>query len=492
MVNMKKIKLLSLFAILALMLPSCKQEEIEFDYENIHFETRADAILLEVVVPTSTTKTDELYVAGAFSGGDEAAKSNSKFRLTPHPDSDAKWGVYLNPSDFVGGKTLADGFHFISKTQREERTLKNDTVVRYDNPKVGSRTILTIDRWAAYFDKVENPDEIEHDGYVIYVIDETGWDVLSLYAWGDGLPELFGSWPGVQATGLVTMNGVKYAYFDTGAANEGLTYNLIFNNNDAGKQLDDFAYTINRDLYLKLTDKGVEEISNEPEHDGFVVYALDQTGYDALALYGWYDGQEELFGGWPGKTPDGEVTIAGNKYVYFDMGEAHSGMSYHLIFNNNNGGKQLADFDFEITRDIYLQLAPGGVTEIDPNDIIPEPEPEPDKVDPRDDPDAKEYKLYISNKCGYADVAVYAYGTNLVDYFGAWPGQKLETKETVDGVEYLVITMKGNAHQYNLIFNNNGGGEQLKDFAYTIDHDAYLELTAEGVVDLKAQDNSDK
>lgn len=29
-----------------------------------------------------------------------------------------------------------------------------------------------------------------HDGYAVFVMDNTGWDVLSLYAWGNDLPEL--------------------------------------------------------------------------------------------------------------------------------------------------------------------------------------------------------------------------------------------------------------------------------------------------------------
>lgn len=84
-----------------------------------------------------------------------------------------------------------------------------------------------------------------------------------------------------------------------GAANEGLAENLIFNNGGNGSQLADFAYTINRDIYLHISADGVTEINDAPEivHDGFAVFVLDSTGWDALALYMWGD-QNDLNGTW--------------------------------------------------------------------------------------------------------------------------------------------------------------------------------------------------
>lgn len=54
--------------------------------------------------------------------------------------------------------------------------------------------------------------------------------------------------------------------------------------------------------------------------------------------------------------------------------------------------------------------------------------------------------------------------------------------QTIDGVEYKYFDM-GAANtglKENLIFNNNGGGTQLSDVAYTIDHDTILILTSTG------------
>ena len=64
----------------------------------------------------------------------------------------------------------------------------------------------------------------------------------------------------MSVTGEQTVNGQTYKYFDLGEANSGLNENLIFNNGGNGVQLADFNFTIDRDVYLHVTDSGVEEI----------------------------------------------------------------------------------------------------------------------------------------------------------------------------------------------------------------------------------------
>lgn len=107
---------------------------------------------------------------------------------------------------------------------------------------------------------------VSHDGYTVYVDDQTGWDNLYLYMWG-AVNDLNGTWPGMTATGTETIDEITYKYFDMGAANEGLKENIIFNNG-SGTQLSDFGYTINRDIYLRVTATGVSEIQPEAEVAG--------------------------------------------------------------------------------------------------------------------------------------------------------------------------------------------------------------------------------
>ena len=90
------------------------------------------------------------------------------------------------------------------------------------------------------------------------------------------------------------------------------------------------------------------------------IYAIDETGYDALGLYAWGDG--ELFGAWPGESWVDQKTIGDNVYKVFLL-DAESG-SYNLIFNNWNNGLQAPDFNITANRDYYLRVTATTVTEV--------------------------------------------------------------------------------------------------------------------------------
>lgn len=363
--NMKK-NILWLFTLLACMtgaLSSCSDDDIIFDHEQPAFETQSGKILLEVILPTGTAADEDVYIAGAFNGqNDQSVIGNDQWKLSLNDPVTGKRGIYLDPTTFAGGKTLADGYHFVNSKQRNEVTALNDTVIRTDSPAVGTRTNVYVSKWAAYFDPA--PSGPTHDGYVVYVDNQTSWSNLYLYQWGD-VNDLGGGWPGAQATGTEVVNGITYTYFDMGAANEGLHQHLIFNSNGEKPQLPDFDYTIDHDVYLRITDNGVEEIGKPVVHDGFTVYVKNETGWDNLYLYQWGD-VNDLNGAWPGTQATGTQTINGVEYTYFDMGEANTGLNQNLIFNNGNG-TQLADFKYTIDHDVYLDITTSGVTEIDPN-----------------------------------------------------------------------------------------------------------------------------
>ena len=356
------------------ILGSCsKDEDIVFDHERQMFEIQDGKILLEVILPNGTNTSDEIYISGAFNGGDEVAVGNESFKLISTDLTTIKRAVYLDPSTFVDGKTLADGYHFVSKKSRQEVDLNGNDKWHYDNPGVNNWTNVTVARWAAYYDKPDEGGEsdtdpdVEHDGYVVYVDDQTGWSALALYMWGD-VNNLNGDWPGMQVTGTRKINGVVYKYFDMGEANTGLTENLIFNNNDGGSQLPDFDYTIDHNLYLRITATGVEELEEptpaEPEivhTDGYILFVKNESSQTNLALYAWISDMPEPFGVWPGKLPDGTMTIGGVEYVYFNIGEANTGLTLNFIPNNNNGGVQWEGGSLGITvdHDIFVRIWDG-------------------------------------------------------------------------------------------------------------------------------------
>lgn len=482
---MKTNKIFRLFVLMLLpILAACSKEEIVFDIELPRFDVREGYQLLEVIVPQNTNPTDEIYIIGEFNGNMEAV-GDPRWQLEKASDTDGKFGIYLNPADFVGGKTLADGYTFFNKEQGVERSLENDTVIHRVNPAVGTRQKenIIVYRWADYFNKPVDPGEIVHDGYVIYVVDNTGWDELAMYAWGDA--EAFGGWPGMQPTGKVTIDGVEYKYFDTGVNNEGLNENLIFNNNGNGVQLADYNVTLNQDYYLEITTEGVNEFdpSNVVSHDGYAIYVYDTSGWDELYLYMWGT-VNDLNGGWPGMPATGIQKINDVEYKYFDLGAANcdQGLEEHLILNNNNG-KQVDDVVvFNLDRDVYLSFDGKKATEVDPATFQPSGD-EGGGDEPVTPPaEEKEYKIYVQNLTSWSAFYIYAWGD--MECFGGWPGASASSTETIDGVEYLVFPVMGAGESENLIFNNNDG-VQYDVTNIILDKDYFFKAEPEGATMLE-------
>ena len=438
-----------LLAVLTLtgLMTGCKSnDDIVFDHERQQFETRADRILLEFIAPFGTTPNEEIYILGAFNGEEEAI-GKEEYKLMAAPTSTAKWGIYLDPSTFVSGKSLADGFYFYSVSQGKELDLNGELAHHTDNPGVGTFTNIWGQHWESYYWEGGESPEPEHDGFCVYVDDQTGWETLTMYMWGD-INNLNGDWPGMEVTGTWKHDGVTWKYFDFGEENAGLNENLIFNNAGGGSQLKDFNFTIDRNIYLRITADGVEEISPEPavKHDGYAVFVYDETGWEALNLYMWGD-ENNLNGEWPGMEVTGEQTVNGVTYKYFDMGEGNTGLGENLIFSNA-GSSQLADFAYTIDHDVYLHITTSGVTEIDPATFqpggeTPEPEPEPQ-------PAGETVIIAVKNSVGYADPHLYVYGDG--EACGGWPGAA-PVKTTDNGWCLFELPANGN---YNLILNDKG------------------------------------
>ena len=365
-----------MMACIALLLASCQQEQIVFDHEQQQFATLENAILIELIAPIGTSVDEEIYIIGAFNGMDEKAViGNVAWQLEKAELSDKKWGIYLFPTDFVDGKTLADGFSFVSKKSGLEYTIKGEPATHSLTANVGQMYNVWADRWASYF--ASDGEQVQHDGPVVYVLDESGFGQLNLYMWGD-VNDLNGGWPGMAVTGTEKIGDYTYMYFDMGAANAGLNENLIFSNNGSS-QLADYAYTIGENIYLYLTSEGAQLIA-DPANPGDVVWfdpqakpkeeaTLDIWIYNAtntlspLHVYAW--GSKEVFGAWPGTAINSMDSAA-----ILNLPLSHTqitgfvGDEYHLIFNNN-AGTQLADYDIKVeavTNELYIKVSDEGVT----------------------------------------------------------------------------------------------------------------------------------
>ena len=413
-------------------------------------------------MPTGSLVDDEYYIIGDFNGGEEEAFENPEWMLEKAAESNLKWGIYLMPSSFKDGKSLTDGFYLKAKRQGGERSVKNEPVVHTLDVQVGSFTNVWVDRWESYF------GEVVKDSYSIYVNNQTGWDELALYAWGD-IEGITPGWPGLLPTGTEVINGVTYSVFDMGKDNKDVTMNLIFNNNNNGKQFDAMqGFTLNRDVYLLITEGSFEEVDpNVIPYAGYTVYVDDQTGWDELAIYTWGDAE---LAGWPGIQPTGTKEINGVVYTYFEMGEDVNGASLNLIFNNNGNNSQLADVPVVLERDFYFQITTDGATEVNPDG-----EPVEDEG----------FKVFFEDNSGWDAIALYYWGDDVAD--PGWPGFSPAGTEVVDGVTYSYFELPAEltGKSINTIFNNNGAGVQFDGPYILIDRDYYFTVTAEGATEIE-------
>lgn len=192
-------KIYALLGVLALLLTACDdKEEIVFEHEKPQFELKEGAILLEVIVPQTTQSVDGIYITGAFNGGEEAI-GQLKFKLKPSENSNYKWGVYLYESDFRNGKTLADGYTFVSELEGEERSTDNQPVVHTGSAGYGERVNVRIERWKSYFGLTDDWPEVPADKVMLrlqlpdYTPDHAvitiygamnDWDGSDLSKWG--------------------------------------------------------------------------------------------------------------------------------------------------------------------------------------------------------------------------------------------------------------------------------------------------------------------
>jgi len=457
-----------LLCTVAVLLSACKQSELVFDYENPQFETKSNAILLEVVVPVGTSASDKIYLIGAINGGTPEEYENPDYQLQKASKTDHVFGIYLYPEDFASGKTLADGFRFVSSIQGEE--VGTDHVLA--SAQVGERYRVEIPNWSK-----SQQGEVTHDGYCVYIIDELGWGKSTrLYTYKDDAP-YHAEWPGLSITGTETVQGTPYYYFDMGESATGLSLNLIFSNNgDSETQLNTYAYTVSGNIFLRLTEEGVVEVKQPTEgHDGMIVYVLDGINWGQnTTLYMWGD-VNNLNGAWPGMKVTGTEQLGDYVYMYYDLGAANAGLKESLIFSKN-GSSQLGDYPGAgafytlggAGDTLCLYMSSTGMTVIEdprhPGDVVwynPKPK---EKVPARislylyDATDKMNFcRDTVADTLTVVDKYIYAWGSS--EICGGWPGVSFAsmTSETILGLDLLHYDIDCYVDDYfHIILNNKG------------------------------------
>lgn len=130
-------KLLFVALCLATALTACSKHENDDEKNN------DGPFTFQVTVPEDTDAKDVVYLVGPCTGGDEMTIGNPKWALK----GDAVRTIEVDPTNFIGGMTLDDGFWFESDRRGRELDADGKTVFRTLKPKAGKTYEFTVEDW---------------------------------------------------------------------------------------------------------------------------------------------------------------------------------------------------------------------------------------------------------------------------------------------------------------------------------------------------------
>ncbi len=459
---MKKIFSLLLILPFAAMFTGCSDDDLIFDHERAQFEIRENAILLEVIMPTTSSVDDTYYIIGEFNGGMDEAIGDPTWQLQKAEGNDSKWGIYLLPETFVDGKDLSDGYYFYSMTQGAERSNSNQAVMHVlENARVGTRTNIWVDRWEFSF---SGGGDDNKDFYTIYVDDQSGNGISHLYVYNTGLDDTPG-WPGYEMTGTTEIDGINFIYFEMPAELRGLSMNIILNN-DSGWQTEEPSYTLNQDLYFRVNlDKTITLLDPDdlvPAYSGYTVYVDDQADFTITHMYAYGVGQTTP--SFPGWETSGTADVNGTTYTYFRPGMEYNGATLNVVFSDGTTANQTNAPEILLDEDVYIRVTGTTAVVIDPNEIV-----------------QVSRTIRVEDTAGWGAMALHYWGTGITGT--NWPGLQPDGTETIGTRTYYVFEMPEELDGKNvdILFNNNNGGIQTADgFSLVLDKDYYLTLSDNG------------
>ncbi|MBP5561098.1 MAG: starch-binding protein [Muribaculaceae bacterium] len=295
---------------------------------------------------------------------------------------------------------------------------------------------------------------------------------IHCFAWDDG-SQVNEQWPG-PATETATIDGVQYYKRTFNIPTASYTVNVIFNNNDNGKQTVDIT-GVSQDTYLELTnvqdDNGhyaVKDPASEFYPYTATVYFKD-PGWDAVYYYVWDNAGNNPFGGWAGHDETQKtVSINGETWHYGILLFDAPGRTFNVIFNNNNG-TQTEDIT-GITSDIYYKLK----GEVDGNNH--------QKVEVAT-PDYPTATIYFKQPAtGWDNINFHAWASGKVmnpdntPLADVWPGVASEAIKYIDGEPwyYRTFVLGDDSSRANVVINNGSGAQTVN--VEGIGSDVYYQL----------------
>ncbi|WP_022777934.1 starch-binding protein [Butyrivibrio sp. AE3009] len=215
-------------------------------------------------------------------------------------------------------------------------------------------------------------------------------------------------------------------------------------------------YVITEDSGTFATPRSSELFYSKKEAEeslgihSYSVYFFNTEGWSAVNAYGWLDGGEQIFGGWPGEPAVNE----GEGWWRADIKSDKVLDAFNVIFNNGNGVQTVDITNISAGgKEIFFAVdAENSGSQL--------------SVLRFTDKESAEKALGVSGEYttayfydteGWGEVSCYIWGAAS---FGDWPGQAVSKDE--DGW-YKVVVPAGACDDLNIIFNNGGNGKQTPD-----------------------------
>lgn len=264
-----------------------------------------------------------------------------------------------------------NGYEYMVWTLPRTATGKNLNAILTNNSgdqtqdyELGSLTedkyILLYSGAAMPIEDINNPEpEAPTQTYKVYVYKYNNtWSKLNLYTWDATTNATYtGGWPGASTTITETINGYTYYVWEMPATAVGRQFRMILNNgsNQTG---DSDAYTLDRDIYIRLNGSAIQNIDDPNNPEPTVesverkIYATTTLSWSKMNLYAWGGGSNFT---WPGKAMTTE-TINGTKYYVYTFDKSMDGATLSgVIFNN--GSSQTVDItNVKLDQDRFFKV----------------------------------------------------------------------------------------------------------------------------------------
>ncbi len=255
-------------------------------------------------------------------------------------------------------------------------------------------------------------------------------DNAYLYAWDDGGTPLNGEWPGTLLTQKRTVGGVEFFYKTFAKPSPDYSINFLLNNGDGDESKTEDVTSVSGDVFYTFSDGDARDLSN--------IYLAEL--YNPFVCI---------------DKPSGDLPA--NKKVYINASYGDAKIVYTTDGSEPTAASQQATAMKELTFTTVgeqVTVKAGLLINDEVKGVV-----------------TRDYKVVEATSEGGGNTSntltiyckatsapyIYSWEDNGTQHNGDWPGTKMTTSETIDGVKWWTYTY--DVKPINIIFNDGNGNQ---------------------------------